>query len=95
MGRPYQHKYGTPDTDDTSDMLNDLFVSSKLPDLDDTDESNQYLSQSYNKGGVINSHSVNRFELKKDNYLDKNTIEYQIVTIRRSKSKKRKYGKRN
>ena len=64
-----------------------------IKNLDDTDESNQYLSQSYNKGGVINSHSVNRFELKKDNYLEKNSIEYQIVTRRRSKSKDHKRNK--
>ena len=36
---------------------------------------------------------MNRFELKKDNYLDKNTIEYQIVTRRRSKSKDHKRNK--
>ena len=41
MGRPYQYKYGTQDDDNIKDVIDDLFVSSKLPDLDDTDESLQ------------------------------------------------------
>ena len=57
---------------------------------DNNNNNNKYLSLTYNTGGITNSHSVNRYELKKDNYLDKTNIEYQVVTRPRSKSKEHK-----
>ena len=58
---------------------------------DNNNNNNKYMSNTFNKGGITNSHSVNRFEIKQDNYLDKsNNIEYEIVTRPRSKSKEHK-----
>ena len=51
---------------------------------------NKYLSLTYNTGEEKNSHSVNRLELRQDNYLDINNTEYQDITRPRSKSKEHK-----
>ena len=49
----------------------------------------KYISQTYDKLGVITSHSVNRFSIKKQNPLEKND-DYEIFTRPRSKSKDHK-----
>ena len=57
---------------------------------DNSEGSKKYMSNTFNKGVVANSHSANKFNLKKENYIDKNSIEYQILTRPRSKSKDHK-----
>ena len=58
---------------------------------DNNTPSKKYMSKTYNKGNTIfTSHSVNRFSIKKKNSLDKNDIEYQVLTRPRSKSKEHK-----
>lgn len=41
MGRPYAYKYGTKDNDDKNNLLDDLFVKSELPEINNIDDSLQ------------------------------------------------------
>ena len=55
---------------------------------DYTPQSKKYTSQTFNKGKIAISHSVNKSDIKASNNADINSSEYQSLTHTRSKSKR-------
>ncbi len=52
----------------------------------------KYISQTFNRGNQLTSHSVNRLNIRPENAID-NKIEYQVYTKPRSRSKEHKSNK--
>ena len=64
-----------------------------IKNIEENPKSKKYMSQTYNRGNIISSHSVNKFSIKSRSPLDNNEIEYQTLTRPRSKSKDHKRNK--
>ena len=64
-----------------------------IKNIEENPKTKKYMSQTYNRGNIISSHSVNKFSIKSSNPLDNNEIEYQTLTRPRSKSKDHKRNK--
>ena len=61
---------------------------------DKNQENKKYVSQTFNRGNQLTSHSLNRLNIRPENFID-NNIEYQINTRPRSRSKEHKDKKNN
>ena len=64
-----------------------------IKNIEENPKSKKYMSQTYNRGNIISSHSVNKFTIKKTSPLDKNDFEYEVLTRPRSRSKEHKKNK--
>ena len=64
-----------------------------IKNIEENPKTKKYMSQTYNRGNIISSHSVNKFSIKSSSPLDNNEIEYQTLTRPRSKSKDHKRNK--
>ena len=64
-----------------------------IKNIEENKKTKKYMSQTYNRGNIISSHSVNKFSIKSSNPLEKNDTEYQVLTRPRSKSKDHKRNK--
>ena len=56
------------------------------------EQEQKYISQTFNRGNQLTSHSVNRLNIRPENAID-NKIEYQVYTKPRSRSKEHKSNK--
>ena len=76
-----------------NNMITKNYRTIRQVDEDSMPEKKKYVSQTFNRGKQLTSHSVNRLNIRPDNYID-NNIEYQINTQPRSRSKEHKEKKR-
>ena len=81
------------DTDQNNMVMKNYRIIRQIGE-DKNQENKKYVSQTYNRGNQLASHSVNRLNIRPENFID-NNIEYQINTRPRSRSKEHKDKKNN
>mgnify|MGYP002857938650 CR=1 FL=1 len=79
---------------DQDNMVTKNYRIIRQIDEDKNQEYKKYVSQTFNRGNQLTSHSLNRLNIRPENFID-NNIEYQINTRPRSRSKEHKDKKNN